>query len=360
MVFLLAGFGLLMLSSAGLIEGDKKFGSSYYFLTHQFLSGALLGAALYLIFYKISYRFWKKSAMLVLLGALFLMVAVFVPQWGLAAKGATRWLNLGWFSFQPAEVLKAALIIYFAAWFSGRRERQKKWSYLLTPFFVVLGFAGLLLALQPDLGTLSLIAVIALAIFFFAGARLSHIFGLVGVLTSLVVFLALFSPYQFGRFSAFVNRAEDPQGVSYHINQSLIAVGRGGIWGQGFGQSQQKLGFLPEPAGDSIAAVMAEELGAVGMAFFLALILLLVIRLIKIARRSPDSFAQLFVLGLAVWIMAQTFVNIAAISGLIPLTGITLPFVSYGGTSLAVLLASLGIAANIARESDEPFRKKRH
>lgn len=360
-VFLLVGFGLLMLSSAGIVEGQKKFGSSQYFFFHQLFFGVLLGTALYFLFSKLSYTIWQKLAMPVLLTSLLLMVAVFLPQFGFTAKGATRWLNFGFISFQPAEILKFGLIVYFAAWFtphhslkrsgtgfSGRREKSKNWSYYLMPFLIVLGFVALLLVLQPDMGTLSIISLIALAIFFFAGAKMSSFWGLMGVLGAGFISFALLSSYQLNRLLAFFNRAGDPQGISYHINQSLLAIGQGGLWGVGFGQSQQKTGFLPEPVSDSIFAIIIEETGLAGAGFLLVLFLLLAWQLIKIARRSEDKFAQLFVLGVTIWIMGQAFINMAAITGLIPLTGLPLPFISHGGTSLAVLLASLGVVANIA------------
>lgn len=290
-------------------------------------------------------------ALPLLLGTLSLMVAIFIPQLGLAVKGATRWLSIGWFSFQPAEILKLALIIYFAAWFSGRSLKDKSWSYSLTPFLVVFAFVSLLLMLQPDMGTLGIVAMVAMAIFFFAGGGLKPFWGLGAVVAAGFLALVMVFPYQLNRLLAFVNKSGDPQGISYHINQALLAIGHGGWWGVGFGRSPQKTGFLPEPVGDSIFAIVVEELGLIGAAVLLMMFVTLIIYLVRIALSSHDRFAQLFCLGVATWIASQTFINIAAISGLIPLTGIPLPFISYGGTALVVLLAALGIVANIAKES---------
>lgn len=351
LVFILVGFGLLMLSSAGVIEGQKRFGSAQYYFFHQLTSGALLGAALYFLLSIVDYKFWKKVALPFLIGALLLMIGVFIPQLGVAAKGATRWLDVGIFSFQPAEVLKLALIIYFAAWFSKRSQKEKSWSYSIVPFLAVFVFVGFLLALQPDIGTLGIITIIALGIFFFAGGSASFFLKLGVAIGILIIPLAVFSPYRTHRIIAFLNRAGDPQGISYHINQALIAIGRGGWWGVGFGHSQQKMGFLPEPVGDSIFAILVEELGIVGGMALVVLFAFLIIYLVRVASNCSDRFAQLFVLGVAVWIGSQAFINIAAITGLVPLTGIPLPFISYGGTSLAVLLSSLGIVANIAKKA---------
>ncbi|HEY4484255.1 MAG TPA: putative lipid II flippase FtsW [Candidatus Paceibacterota bacterium] len=349
LTLLLVVFGLVMLSSAGIVDGQKKFGSEYYYFNHQILNGILPGLLLFFIFSKVKYKFWKKISLPLLIFSLALLLAVFVPRFGFSAKGATRWLNFGLVSFQPSEILKLSLIIYFAAWFSGRSEKIQSWSYSIVPFFVILGFVGLLLALQPDVGTLGIVALIALALYFFAGAKTSHFGGLILVLAIAFFVLVQLAPYRFDRFLTFFNPASDPQGISYHINQSLIAVGRGGLWGVGFGQSQQKLGFLPEPVGDSIFAVVAEELGLVGAASLITLFFLLSLQLVKITQNSTDRFGGLFALGVAVWVASQSLINIGAITGLLPLTGIPLPFVSYGGTSIATLLAGLGIAVNVAK-----------
>lgn len=351
LVFILVGFGLLILSSAGVVEGQKKFGSGQYFLVQQLTGGVLLGALFYFLFSKVPYKFWKKMALPFLLFSLLAMLAIFIPPLGITAKGAKRWLDVGLFTFQPAEVLKLALIIYFAAWFSGRSRHDKTWSYALTPFLVVFSFAGLLLVMQPDIGTLGIITIITLTMFFFAGGKGPFFLKLAAGMAVLAVPIAVFSSYRAQRILSFLNRSGDPQGISYHINQALMAIGRGGWWGVGFGQSEQKKGFLPEPTGDSIFAILAEELGVVGATALIGLFLALILYLVRIARSSSDQFAQLVILGVTVWIASQAFINIAAISGLIPMTGVPLPFISYGGTSLAVLLGALGIVANIARSN---------
>lgn len=350
-VFILALFGLVMLSSAGIVDGQKRFGSSYYYFIHQLIYGLLPGVCLFWLCSKIKYNFWKKLSLPLLILSLGLLMAVFVPNVGVAARGAMRWIRIGFLSFQPAEVLKLSLIIYFAAWFSGRHEKVKSWSYSAVPFLVILGFVGILLVKQPDVGTLSIVVIIAIVMYFLAGAEMRHFLGLMVLLGAVFFLLVQFVPYRLNRLLSFINPATDPQGISYHVNQARLAIGRGGLLGVGFGQSQQKINFLPEPVGDSIFAIVVEELGLVGGAFLIGLILWLAAVLVKVSQQTHDRFAQLFLLGLTVWIAGQAFINIAAISGLVPLTGIPLPFISYGGTSLAILLAGLGIAQNIVIRS---------
>lgn len=351
LILLLLGFGLAILSSAGIIDAQRRFGNAYYYLFSQLETGVLLGALLFFAASKINYKFWKKTALLILIACLALLFLVFVPGVGFAAKGATRWIKVFGFNFQPAELLKVGLIIYFAAWFSQRDNKLKNWAYAVLPFITVLGFAVLMLALQPDIGTLGIVIVIAVALFFFAGAQLKHLLALFLLLLVCFSLLATFSHYRFNRIIAFLEPHNDTQGIAYHVNQAKIAIARGGWFGVGFGQSQQKGSFLPEPVGDSIFAIATEELGLVGVGVLGALYLALIWRLTVIARQANDKFASLYTLGIAVWIGMQAFVNMAAISGLLPLTGIPLPFVSYGGTALAVMLGSLGVVVNIANQS---------
>ncbi len=349
LVFILVILGLAMLSSAGIVEGQKKFDAPYHFFKHQLLYGALPGLALFLIASRINYKIWRKLALPILICVIGLVVLIFIPGFGVTVKGAQRWVNLGDFSFQPAEFLKLAIILYLAAWFSRRDSHiSGHWAYSVVPFLLVLGFVGLLLILQPDIKTLALITLISMSLYFFAGAKPAHImifflaFGLVLAALSL-------EPYRFNRIKTYLNPSVDQQGASYHINQALLGVGSGGIFGLGYGQSKQKINYLPEPVGDSIFAVIVEEMGFVGGAVVLGLFLVLMLTLVKIANNARDQFAKLYVLGVAVWIIAQAFVNIGAILNLIPLTGVPLPFFSFGSSSLVAILASLGIATNMAR-----------
>lgn len=350
-VGILVIFGLVVLSSAGLVDAQKKFGPSYYYVFHQLTFGILSGVALMLVLMRVKYTFWRKLAMPILFTAFTLMILVFVPGIGVVLNGAKSWIHIFGYTFQPSEFLKIALIIYFAAWFSGRADRVSNWTYGLVPFFAVLGFAGLLLALQPDIGTLGIVIIIALGVYFVAGIDWKRFSVISSILLIACICIIAVAPYRLNRIKTLINPSIDPRGISYQVNQSLIAIGSGGIFGRGYGNSTQKLGFLPEPAGDSIFAVIGEELGLIGAGATILLFCLLCFFLSQIARASPDTFSRLYVMGVAIWIMMQTIVNIAAASGVGPLTGLPLPFISFGGSALATLLASLGIVLNIAKKT---------
>lgn len=350
-VALLLLFGLAVLSSAGIVDGQKKFNSPYWYVTHQALYGVLPGLALMFFFSKIDYKRWRKVALPVLFGALVLMVLVFVPQFGVGAKGATRWINIYGISFQPAEILKLSLIIYLAAWFGNRDNRVQNWTYGTAPFFIVLSFIALLLLKQPDFGTLVITISIAVSMYFLAGVSLKKFLIVMLVLILGGVAAISTSSYRRERVLTFLNPGHDPRGISYQLNQSLISIGSGGMFGVGFGKSTQKFGFLPEVTNDSIFAVIVEELGFAGGLFTVGLFLFLIITIVLIAKQTSDSFGRLLVLGIGIWIIGQAFLNMAAISGLAPLTGVPLPFISYGGTALMTILAGMGIVLNVAKRA---------
>ncbi len=344
-------FGLVILSSAGIVEGQKKFGSSYYYLTHQLLYGVLPGLGLMFLLAKVDYKFWKKVSLIVLFGALILMMLVFMPKFGYGLKGATRWLSFGSFTFQPSEILKLSLIIYLAAWFGNKDERIRNWTYGTAPFLIVLSFVGVLLLLQPDIGTLIIVTLISAAIYFFAGSPMKHFLILGLLIVGALVTMVVVEPYRFDRLKTFVDPSIDPKGISYQVNQSMISIGSGGMFGVGFGKSTQKFGFLPEVINDSIFAVVAEELGFVGSIILLGMFVSFGVLLVWTANNITDKFGKLLIMGVASWVVGQAFINIAAISGLLPLTGIPLPFVSYGGTAMMTLLAGMGIVLNVAKKA---------
>jgi cell division protein FtsW len=346
-------FGLVMISSAGIAYSKTRFGDAYFFLKRQFLFGFLPGLMVFFIIQKINYNFWKKTSFPLFVLSIIFLILVFVPNFGSKIYGASRWVQLGFFSFQPSEMLKFSLILYLSAWLSSRREEVSDFFEGLIPFLTVIGFVSFLLIKQPDMGTLGIIIFIAITIFFVSGSKISHMFFL-GI-SGIVAFFAMIKleSYRMDRFMVFLHPELDPRGIGYQINQALLAIGSGGLFGLGLGHSLQKFNYLPEPVGDSIFAVIGEELGLVGVTFLIILYVVLAIRGINIAKKAPDNFSRLVVVGVISWIIFQAFINISAISGLIPLTGVPLPMVSYGGTSLVFLMAAAGLVFNISKFSEK-------
>lgn len=351
-IFALLVFGLVMLSSAGVAISQSRFGDSYYFFKHQLFFGVLPGLLLMYIAQKIDYHFWKKFAFPLFVLNLFFLVLVFIPGLGLNFQGASRWIRLGPFSFQPSEMLKLSMILYLAAWLEAKREKGTDLFEGFLPFLAIIGTVGFLIIKQPDMGTLGSIVLISMAVYFMSGARWQHLgamFGLGGL-----VFLALvkFESYRMSRLLVFLHPELDPRGIGYQINQALLAIGSGGIFGLGLGHSRQKFNYLPEPVGDSIFAIIAEEIGLIGAAVLIILFVIFAMRGLKIAKSAPDTFGKLVAVGVTSWVIFQALMNIAAISGLVPLTGVTLPFISYGGTSLVFLMIGVGILLNISKKCE--------
>lgn len=350
-LFLLLGSGLTMIASAGVSYGNVRFDDPYYFFKEQ-LVGLSVGLVLLLICERIPYALWQKLVLPIFITALGLLILVFIPGFGTTVYGAARWVDLGIVSFQPSEVMKLAIVLYLAAWLSRRGERQARDFYEgFLPFLIILLVVGFLIIKQPDTGTLGLIFCVAITIFFVSGASLAHIFSLILGGLALLAILIKVAPYRMQRFLVFLNPEHDPLGAGYQMTQALLAIGSGGLFGVGLGHSRQKFNYLPEPVTDSIFAVLAEETGLLGAAFIVLLFVAFLWRGMRIARNAPDMFGKLLATGITAWVVCQAFINIAAISGLIPLTGITLPFISFGGTSLAILLAAVGILLNVSRHS---------
>jgi len=349
-VLFLTVFGLVMLSSASSDLGKINFNDTYYYLKHQILYGLSLGIVGFLAMAFFYYRRWEKLALPLLLISVLALVAVFTPL-GFSFKGASRWLNLGPFSVQPAEFLKFTFIIYLAAWLSNKKiNRQTSFWEGLFPFVVICGLITFLVVIQPATTTIAIIMASSLIIYFVSGARLSYVVGIILLGFLCLALLIYATPYRFERVMNFFHQENvNVEGAGYHINQSLMAIGSGGPFGVGFGKSTTKFKYLPEPIGDSIFAVIAEELGFVGVLLLIAVFTTMIIRGFFIAKNSRDQFAKLTVIGLVSIIAVQTFIHIGAISGLIPLTGVSLPFISYGGTSLAVFLTMAGVIVNISK-----------
>lgn len=344
-------FGLVMIASAGVVYSQTRFGDQYYFFKHHFFYGVLPGLIVLYVCSRINYAFWKKMSPLIFLISLAFLVLVFIPGVGTEIYGASRWVRLGSFSFQPSEMMKLAMILYLAAWLESRGwSRTRDFFEGLLPFVAVLSLVGFLIIKQPNAGTLGIITATSLCIFFIAGARMSHLLSLVVAGFAGLLVMIKIAPYRMNRILVYLDPSADIRGIGYQINQALLAIGSGGILGLGLGHSRQKFNYLPEPVGDSIFAIIGEELGLVGCVAVISLFILLAVRGFKISKNAPDSFGQLVAGGITCWIIIQAFVNMAAISGIIPLTGIPLPFISFGGTSLIFLMAGAGILLNISKQ----------
>jgi len=348
--FLLSFFGLVLISSAGIARSMAVYGESYYYLTHQFFYGFLPGVVVWFIFQNVDYKFWRKLAFPLFLVSVILLIIVFIPGLGMTVKGAQRWIHLGVFSFQPTEICKFALIIYLSAWLASSKQNIQGSLQGFIGFLFILGILGGLIMSQPDMGTLGIIVVIACAVYFVSGAR--FIFLLSILLGGIFSFFALIkmAPYRLQRLTSFMDPGSDPQGLGYQINQSLIALGSGGWEGVGLGHGRQKFNYLPEPVGDSIFAILGEEMGLIGCSILILLFLILAWRGFVIAKNAPDLFGKLLATGITTWFVFQAFINIAAISALIPLTGVPIPFISYGGSALTFSMAAMGIMLNISKQ----------
>ncbi|MBI3442213.1 MAG: putative lipid II flippase FtsW [Candidatus Sungbacteria bacterium] len=341
--------GLLILASASMVMSQKNFGNIYFYTLRQFLYGGILGGIALALTQWMPYRIWKRLALPLMILSFLLSALLFIPHFSYVAGGARRWLQAGGFSFQPSEVLKFSFLVYLASWLDARRKEIKSVSYGMIPFSLMLAIIGIFLVMQPDIGTLGVVVATAGIMYFLGGGKVSQI-GMLIVLGLVMLYLVVqIAPYRLQRILVFLDPQTDPKGIGYQINQAFIGIGSGGFWGLGFGKSLQKYSYLPEPMGDSIFAIFAEETGLVGVCLLLGLFATFFWRGIFIARRAPDVFGKLLGAGISVGIMAQVFINMAAISGLLPLTGIPLPMVSYGGTSLVITLASIGVLLNISK-----------
>lgn len=343
-------FGLAMLASASWPLGFDSHADGYFFIKHQIFSGLLPGIVACLVAYNVPYEYYRKYARHMLLLSVLLLVLVFVPGIGSSLGTFSHsWIYLGVFSFQPSEIVKLTFLIYLSAWMEGRsKQEMKDVTQGLIPFLTVLGVIMGLLVLQPDTGSMAIIVLMSLSVYFVAGAPLRY-FGFIGALGIGASAILLHSEYRAERVLTFLHPELDPQGVGYHINQALLAVGSGGFFGRGYGHSLQKFQYLPEVVGDSIFAVLAEEFGFVFTVAFVVFYAAFLLRGLKIAERAPDPFGRYLATGIMVWFGLQAFFNMGAMLHLLPITGVPFPFVSYGGTSLVVCMTAAGVVLNISK-----------
>ncbi len=365
-------FGIIMISSVsvyqsyqitsdmarkGLIDAATN---SFYLWRHFWR--AIIGIPLGFLAIYFPLGFWKRSALPLFVISILLLIALFLPGVGANYGTSTSWIDLPFLpSMQPAEIVKLSLIFYLAVWMEKRQELVRSFQYGFIPFSVLLSLVVVLLALQPDFGSILVISLIAVSMFFAAGGGVLHIFG-GALLASLFAYPIIISKeYLRNRFIAFLNPDIDPLNIGFQIKQALIAIGSGGMFGVGFGKSIQKFGYLPEVQGDTIFAAAAEELGFLRISFLVLAYFIIAYRGYRIAMNAKDRFSMLVATGITSWFTFQGIINFAVNLSLLPLTGLTLPFVSYGGSSLIVNLIGAGILLNISRnaqdETRHPFRR---
>jgi len=347
-VFALIFFGLLMIYDSSVVVALRDFSDRYFFVRNQIL-WALTGSLALFVFLNIDYHKVSNIAPLAFGFGILLLVVVLLPNITPLVLGARRRFELGPITIQPAELIKLLFVLYLSSKFAKDQISEKRTLRLL-PILAILGLTVGLVVLEPDLGTAVILASVGILIYFVSGGPIKHFFFLIFLLAILGVGLAIVSPYRLARVTTFFNPQIDPLGRSYHINQILIAFGNGGMFGRGLGQSRQKYEYLPEAPTDSIFAVIAEEVGFLGSLVFLAGFLFLVYRGFKIAFTAPDKLGFSLAFGITSLIALQGLVNLAGMVSLLPLTGVPLPFVSYGGSSLVTMMMGVGILLNISRQ----------
>lgn len=359
LVLTLTGIGLVAVYSASFAIGLNDFGNANYFIVRQVI-GAVLGLALMVGVSRFDYHRLRRLSPLLLLGALLALLFVLLPGIGHQSNGAARWIRLGPLPpIQPSEFAKIAMVVYIAAWLAAKGDQVKQFSLGVVPFVMMVGLVGGLIIVEPDMGTFLVIVLTTGTMFFVAGASLSHIFTLMlsGVAGGGV--LIAIEGYRAERLLAFLHAEKDPAGKGFQILQLLIALGSGGVRGLGLGEGRQKFFYVPGAHTDGIFAIVGEELGFVGAVIVIALFALLVARGLRAAFNAQDDFGYLLAVGVTCWIGYQATINIAGITRTLPLTGIPLPFLSYGVSSLVATLAASGLLLNVSRYSKEPANAPR-
>lgn len=346
-VLLLTVFGIFMIYNASSVIAFRDFGDKYHYFKDQ-LVWIGLGYLALVIFSFIDYHLYYNLAVPILIAALILLIAVFIPGLGINALGAHRWINFHFFVLQPAEFIKLSLAIYLAAWFS----RKEKGRFLA--FCLLIGLVLLFVMLEPDMGTASVILFEALIVYYLSGGNVLQFAILLPVIGLGGLVMTLIAPYRAARLAAFLNISDNIQNCvqrsCYHVKQILISLGSGGLLGVGLGNSLQKYEYLPENVTDSIFAIIAEELGLIGSIILISIFFVIIWRGFIISSHAKDTFGKLLAGSIIAFLGIQTIINLAAMTALIPLTGIPLPFISYGGSALIVDLSAVGIVLNIAKK----------
>lgn len=340
---LLTVIGLFFIFDASSISAFRNVGDSFYFLKLQGL-WMLIGIVAMVFFSFFDYHKLYYLAFPALVATIILLVVVLIPGIGTTVLGARRWIDLGIFSIQPSELAKFGIILYLCSWFRYK-ERHRFGSFLL-----LLGFVIALIMIQPDMGTAIIVGGLFVILYYLAGNNLSHLFFLLPVCAVASLILVKIAPYRLKRLTVFLDPSSDPMGIGYHINQILISLSGGGLLGRGLSASRQKYQFLPEAHTDSIFAIIGEEVGFLGSILLIGLFLVLLTHIYMISKNSKDRFGQLFAGAVAALIALQVIINLGSMVGVMPLTGVPLPFISYGGSSLLIFFSLMGVVRNIAKK----------
>jgi cell division protein FtsW len=349
LVVVLDIIGLVMVLSASSVHDLRVYHSAWYSFIRQavYVTGGFVAMVLAL---RVDYRWWRRVAQLSLLGSLCLLVFVLVPGVGIRVSGSARWLGAGPLQFQPSELVKPALAMFCADVLCRRARHVHEGLYALAPALAAFGACGLLIMLQPDMGTTLVVAFIVFAILFVGGVRLRSMAVLLGTGAFFAFVLGMLEPYRRARMLAFLHPLADKSNTGYQSVQGLVALGTGGLTGVGLGASRAKWGFLPNAHTDFIFAIIGDELGLIGTFLVVAMFTAFAVLGVRTAVRAPDRFGALLATGITAWIVGQAVLNIGAVIGLLPVTGVPMPFVSYGGTSLIIAMGAVGILLNIARQ----------
>jgi len=349
-VLLLIGIGLIAVFSASSILAEERYGDHYYYLKRQGVF-CLFGLFLMIVAKNINYLLYRRLVYFFLGLSFILLTLLFVPGFGVKVAGAQRWFRFGVISIQPSEAVKLSLAIFVAYTMSKNVENMGTLFHGLLPNLLVVSIFMILILLQPDLGTAVIIGMWMLILLFIGGVHLGQLIVLLGLLTPVVFYLISHTAYRLHRWWAFLNPWDDPQGFGFQIIHSFLAFGSGGFSGVGLGNSKQKLFYLPEPHTDFILSIIAEEVGFIGVSVLLILFAFVIIRGIKIALNAPELFGTYLALGISCMLAVQVIVNMGVVMALLPTKGLTLPFISYGGSSLVVNLIGMGILMNISKKT---------
>lgn len=355
-ILMLLGLIIIYAVSPALAEqvnnGSGKLDQNHFM--YRQLGYLAFGVGAFVLTAIIPLDFWRKWRVHMLAGAVGMSAVLLILPHAMtiSVNGATRWLNLGFISFQPAELIKFGLVIFMAGFLSSRiaAGKQNDWSETTWPLLILLGIIGFLVVVaEKDMGTMFALLAIFLVSMLMAGVKRKIVLQVTGLILGAGVLMVITFPHRMARILTFLNASSDPSGSGYHISQALIAVGSGGFTGQGLGQGIQAFGYLPEAANDSIFAILAEKFGFIGTLVVLALFGFLFLRILKVIEKAPNDYMRLIVAGVFGWLVAQSIVNVGAMLSILPLTGVTLPFISFGGTSLLFVMASLGLVVNVSR-----------